>query len=38
MWYVNYKIHGVSKSICFYDDEMQARHFAELVNGTAYME
>lgn len=32
MWYVIYE--GKKKSICFYDDEKQARHFASLVNGT----
>ena len=32
MWYVNYTISGVRRSVCFYEDEEQAKHFAKLVS------
>ena len=36
MWYVNYTISGVRRSVCFYEDEEQAKHFAKLVSGVVY--
>ena len=37
-WYVNFYRNGAKISHCFEDDEKQAKHFASLVNGTAYKE
>ena len=37
-WYVNFYRNGVKISHCFEDDEKQEKHFASLVNGTAYKE
>ena len=38
MWYVNYTISEVRRSVCFYGDEEQAKHFAKLVSGVIYKE
>lgn len=33
-WYVSFIKNGFKVCHCFEDDELQARHFANLVNGT----